>query len=139
VDAMRRLIVYFAIQWFLGVLVRRNYLKATVKRITLTILILLQLKEAFYEEVLFDMVISMVMESGLMILLFFQFAHIVVALKIAALNWVIIAPLLFAMINGFYSLQSFNKYVDSMKNATQMFMYRIHNCRIHYAWNRLYC
>lgn len=139
VDAMSRLIVYFAIQWFLGVLVRRNYLKATLKRITLTLLILIQMKEAFYEEVLFDMVISMIMESGLMILFFFQFSNMLVALKLAGLSWVIIAPLLYMLVNGLYHLRSNGKFIRFMDTLTQMFMYRIHNCRIHYSWNRSYC
>ena len=138
-DAMSRLIVYFSIQWFLGVLVRRNYLKVTLKRITLTLLILIHMKEAFYEEVLFDMVISMIMESGMMLLLFFQFSNMVVVLKMAFLNWVIIAPLLFALINQCYSAMKYGHFVHSMNKMNQMCMYRIHNCRIQYSWNRLYC
>jgi len=138
-DAMSRLFVYFAIQWFLGVLVRRNYLKVTLKRITLTLLILIQMKEAFYEEVLFDMVISMIMESGLMLLVFFQFSNMVVILKMASLNWVIIAPLLFSLPNGVFLLRTYGGFVHSMNELKQMFMYRIHSCWIQHSWNRFYC
>jgi hypothetical protein len=138
-DAMSRLIVYFIIQWFLGVLVRRNYLNVTLKRITLTLLILIQMKEAFYEEVLFDMVISIIMESGFILLLFFRFSNMVVVLKMVGLSWVVIAPLLFAIINGLYSVRSYGNFVLSMNKMKQTFMHRIHNCRIQYCWNRSYC
>src|SRR5687767_9909755 len=73
VTAISRLVVYLAIQWFLGVLVRKDYIKATLKRITLALMILVQAKEAFFEEVMFDMIISMMMESGLIVLMFFKF------------------------------------------------------------------
>lgn len=138
-DAMSRLIVYFAIQWFLGVLVRKKYLKVTLKRITLTLLILIQMKEAFYEEVLFDMVLSMIMESGLMVLLFFQFLNLVVTLMLAGLTWVIVSTLVFTLLNGLFQgiLTGRSGYI--LSSYEQMNMNRIHNCRIHHSWNGCYC
>lgn len=139
VDAMSRLIVYLIIQWFLGTLVRKNYLKVTLKRITLTMLILLQLKEAFFEEVLFDMVISMIMESGFMILFFFKFINVVVILKMAGLYWLVMASVLFGILHADAFSRSFAGVFQSFRRLSQMFMIRIHNCRIHYSWNSLYC
>lgn len=138
-EAMSRLIVYLVIQWLLGVMVRRDYLKVTLKRITLTLLILLQLKEAFFEEVLIDMVISMIMESGSMVLLFFKFSHMVVVLKMAGLSWMIAATLLCAVANRSYFIEQLNSILEFANKFRQMFMFRICNCMIQHTWSRQYC
>lgn len=80
-----RLVVYLVIQWLLGIMVRRKYIGTTLKRITLVLMIMIQLKEAFFEEVLLDMMLSMILESGLAVLLFIKFAQLMVILKLMVL------------------------------------------------------
>jgi hypothetical protein len=88
-EAICRLIAYLTIQGFLGLLVNKNYLKVTLKGITLSILILLQHKEAFFEEVLFDMMISMVLKSGWMMLMFIKLSYLLIFLKLVVVYWLI--------------------------------------------------
>jgi hypothetical protein len=87
--AMSRLIIYLLIQSFLGLLVHKKYVKEGLKKITLALLILLQLKEAFFEEVLVDMVISMVLESGWALLAFVKLSYLLVYLKIGSFIWLL--------------------------------------------------
>ncbi len=139
VEAISKLSVYFIIQWFLGVLVRKQYLRATLKRMTLALLILIQVKEAFFEEVFFDMLVSMVMESGFMVLLFFKFTNLVVILKMAGLAWV--------LMGSFLALQAHRRFIQDRLNGCYYissanlgyFMQRIHTRINYYPWKRSYC
>jgi hypothetical protein len=138
-EAFSRLAVYFAIQWFLGVLVRRSYLKATMKRIALALLILLHAKEAFFEEVLFDMMLSIIMESGLMILLFFQFAQLIVILKMTGLFWVFFGSII---LMGFHIKPLLIKiigFADLILNSWNIMMNRIRICWMFIIRNIRFC
>ncbi len=138
-EAFSRLAVYFAIQWFLGVLVRRSYLKATMKRIALALLILLHAKEAFFEEVLFDMMLSIIMESGLMILLFFQFAQLIVILKMTGLFWVLFGSII---LMGFHIKPLLIKiigFADLILNSWNIMMNRIRICWMFIIRNIRFC
>lgn len=138
-EAVIKLILYFIIQWFLGVLVRKQYLRASLKRITLVLLILIQVKEAFIEEVFFDMLVSMVMESGLIVLLFFKFANLVVLLKMAGLSWLMLGTLLASIANKKFIQNHLNKLFNTNKRNAINFMIRIHSRMMQYSWKRLYC
>ncbi len=138
-DAMSRLIAYFAIQWFLGALVRRDYLKATLKRVTLAVLILIQIKEVFFEEVLLDMLLSFAMESGLMVVVFFKFAHLVVVLKMVGLGWVLTGTLLAIISNRLLVREMIDQILAYTKRIVNYFMYRIHICMNPHAWKGSYC
>lgn len=139
VEGLSRLTVYFIIQWFLGVLVRKQYLKASLKRLTLALLILIQVKEAFIEEVFFDMVVSMVMESGLMVLLFFKFANLMVVLKMVGLSYVMLGSLLALMANRTFLLEKLNGGIRYSTTIVIYFMNRIHQYMMQHSWSRLYC
>lgn len=130
--ALSRLAVYFMVQFVLGIMVRKGYVNVTLKRLTLAMMILIQVKEAFFDEVLFDMIISMIMESGLMVLLFFKFAQLVIILKMAGLSWLIVGSILYAV--------SFLKGNDAISNtiksilANKRSMFRIHPCYMNSYW-----
>jgi len=139
--AITRLTVYLVIQWFLGVLVRRDYLKATLKRITLAVMILVQAKEAFYEEVLFDMIVSMMLESGLIVLMFFKFFHLVVILKIVGLGWIVLGAsiILVSYLTHFEESDQLNHSMGSVNRP--QWMHRIRYCYayIYRGWYGLRC
>ena len=138
-EAMSKLILYFIIQWFLGVLVRKQYLRSSLKKMTLAMLILIQIKESFIEEVFFDMLLSMIMESGLMVLLFFKFANLVVLLQMAGLSWLMLGTLLASVANRKFIQDHLNKSMLFFKRNLSNFMIRIHSGMMQYPWNRLYC
>lgn len=137
--AMSRLVIYFIIQWFLGVLVRKQYLRASLKRMTLVLMILIQVKEAFFDEVFLDMLISMVMESGLMVLLFFKFANLVVLLKMAGLSWLMLGTFLALVANRKIIQDYLNKQFHISKRNVIHFIIRTHSRIILHKWRRLYC
>lgn len=139
VEGLSRLTVYFIIQWFLGVLVRKQYLKASLKRLTLALLILIQVKEAFIEEVFFDMVVSMVMESGLMVLLFFKFANLMVLLKMVGISYVMLGTLLAMLANKTFLSERLNGGIRYTRTMVIYFMNRIHQQMMSYSWSRLNC
>lgn len=139
VVAMGRLIIYFTVQWFLGVLVRKEYLRSGLKRLTLVIMIMVQVKEAFFEEILIDMVISMLLESGFAILLFLKFAHLMVILKCIGLSMIMLSAMLYLKKNQpLKELKvSFKTVLVNMANFT----HRIQNCIRMHVWYRysMYC
>lgn len=133
--AIGRLVVYLAIQWLLGIMVRRKYIGTTLKRITLVLMIMIQLKEAFFEEVLLDMMLSMILESGLAILLFIKFAQLMVILKFMGL---LIA--IFHMVVGAYGhplkqmiTGSHNRTISFLKRG---FMQTMNICINLYCWHK---
>ena len=135
-EATTRLIIYFLVQWFLGVLVRKEYLKASLKRLTLAAMILVQVKEIFIEEVMFDMILSIIMESGLTVLLFFKFAHWVVLFNmIAAGLLVLVTGLLAAVYRSMPAITGHVSDLFSARNANTS-VYGIHRCMELYRWKR---
>lgn len=132
VVALSRLIVYFLVQYLLGVMVRKHYVSTTLKRLTLAIMILIQVKEAFFDEVLFDMMVSMIMESGLAMLLFVKFTQFVILINMIGLAWLISRGILFLVqfrnFNPAFNLVG----IASMDSGTSKF--RIHNCMKNSYW-----
>jgi hypothetical protein len=137
--AMSRLLVYLAIQWFLGVLVRKGFVRVALKRITLALLILLQLKEAFFEEVLFDMTISMFMESGLVLLLFFKYSNLLIILQVKNLEWIVVDTLIEVRNTIKRICEQVKEVIYTTQKRMQMSEYRIHHYMIQYSWYRAYC
>jgi hypothetical protein len=134
VEAMGRLIIYFAVQWFLGVLVRRKYLKSGLKRLTLVVMIIVQVKEAFVEEVLVDMVISIILESGFAVLLFLKFAHLVVILQLMGLCFIIFSAAIYVKRRQLF--QQSKSYLQKLMIQTGTLMHRIQHCMRINIWHR---
>lgn len=130
--ALSRLAVYFFVQYVLGVMVRRGYVNITLKRLTLALMILIQVKEAFFDEVLFDMILSMIMESGFMVLLFFKFSQLVILLKMAAITWTILGSVIYAMSFLEYGKRILLAFQEIKMDSVSMF--RIHNCQMSSYW-----
>lgn len=130
--ALSRLAVYFIVQFILGVMVRKGYVNVTLKRLTLALMILILVKEAFFDEVLFDMILSMMMESGMMVLLFFKFTQLVVLLKLVGLSWLIMGSILYT-ISYLTNRNGLNDVFDNIL-AKLAVMFRIRNCHMHSYW-----
>ncbi len=138
VMAISRLIVYLAVQWLLGVMVRNNYATVTLKRVTLVLMIMLQLKDAFFEEVLVDMMISMILESGLALLLFFKFAQLMVILKFMGLMILVTGVLPFVTKYPYtQTLQALKQLLGT--NLISYYMHRIYNHMYNYMWQQNSC
>jgi len=139
VVAMSRLVIYLTIQWLLGILVRRKYVAPTLKRITLVLMIMIQVKDAFFEEVLLDMMMSMILESGLAILLFIKFAQLMVILKFMGLLMVV-AGIAFYLFERPLTEQLQPLYKKFSSLNTRFFMQIIKKCRGLYMWHQhSYC
>jgi hypothetical protein len=134
VIAMGRLIAYFAIQWLLGVLVRKNYINTSLKKVTLALLILIQVKEVFFEDVFFDMMLSIILESGFTWLLFLKFAQLMVVLKLMGFGLIIFAAGYHA--RKYSPIRKLKVYFKNFTVQADHYVHRMQYCMRMKIWHR---
>lgn len=138
VDGISRLLIYFIVQWFLSFLVKKEYLRQSFKKVALGFLLFTQLQQFIVADVMLDLGLSLIAESGVLYLLFLEFSDLSVMLSITGL-----VGLLFVVFSQTQTLA--HKVTSILKSILLNFRFMRNIIRYHmipqkiWMWNHINC